>query len=81
MRHLSRFARTGRCLDHDPRPFAIAVALAASNSFLTPIGYQTNVMVMGPGGYRFTDYLRVGFPLTITTVAAMVWLVPWIYGL
>ena len=65
----------------DPRPFAIAVALAASNSFLTPIGYQTNVMVMGPGGYRFTDYLRVGFPLTITTVAAMVWLVPWIYGL
>ena len=65
----------------DPRPFAIAVALAASNSFLTPIGYQTNVMVMGPGGYRFTDYLRVGFPLTITTVAAMVWLVPWIYGI
>lgn len=65
----------------DPRPFAIAVAIVASKSFLTPIGYQTNVMVMGPGGYRFTDYLRVGFPLTITTVAAMVCLVPWIYGL
>lgn len=65
----------------DPRPFAIAVAVAASNSFLTPIGYQTNVMVMGPGGYRFTDYLRVGFPLTITTVAAMVWIIPWAYGL
>ena len=65
----------------DPRPFVITIAIAASNSFLTPIGYQTNVMVMGPGGYRFTDYLRVGFPLTITTVAAMVWLVPWIYGL
>ncbi len=65
----------------DPRPFAIAVAIAASNSFLTPIGYQTNIMVMGPGGYRFTDYLRVGFPLTITTVAAMVWLVPWVYEL
>jgi len=65
----------------DPRPFAIAVALAASNSFLTPIGYQANVMVMGPGGYRFSDYLRVGFPLTITTVAVMVWLIPWIYGL
>ena len=65
----------------DPRPFAIAIALAASNSFLTPIGYQTNVMVMGPGGYRFTDYLRVGFPLTITTVAVMVWLIPWMYGL
>ena len=65
----------------DPRPFAISVAIAASNSFLTPIGNQTNEMGMGPGGYRFTDYLRVGFPLTITTVAAMVWLVPWIYGL
>lgn len=72
---------TANELHVDPRPFAIAVAIAASNSFLTPIGYQTNVMVMGPGGYRFGDYARVGFPLTLTTVAAIVLFVPWWYGL
>jgi di/tricarboxylate transporter len=65
----------------DPRPFAIAIAIAASNSFLTPIGYQTNVMVYGPGGYRFGDYLRAGFPLTVTTVTAIVVLIPWYYGI
>jgi di/tricarboxylate transporter len=52
----------------DPRAFAIAVAISASNSFLTPIGYQTNTMVYGPGGYRFSDYLRLGAPLTIASV-------------
>jgi di/tricarboxylate transporter len=61
----------------DPRPFAIAVAVAASNSFLTPIGYQTNTMVYGPGGYRFGDYVRVGFPLTLTTVVTTVLVIPW----
>ncbi len=49
----------------DPRSMAIAVAIAASASFLTPIGYQTNTMVYGPGGYRFSDYARVGLPLTL----------------
>ena len=65
----------------DPRPFAIAVAVAASNSFLTPIGYQTNTMVYGPGGYRFGDYIRVGAPLTITTVITTVVVIPWWWGL
>ncbi|MCC6408621.1 MAG: SLC13 family permease [Planctomycetes bacterium] len=65
----------------DPRPFAIAVAVSASNSFLTPIGYQTNTMVYGPGGYRFTDYARVGFPLTITTVITTVFVIPWAWGI
>ncbi len=60
----------------DPRGMAIAVAVAASASFLTPIGYQTNTMVYGPGGYRFTDYARLGTPLTITVVALLVWLIP-----
>lgn len=56
----------------DPRAFAVAVALAASMSFLTPIGYQTNTMVYGPGGYRFGDYMRLGFPLTLVTFLAIV---------
>jgi di/tricarboxylate transporter len=56
----------------DPRTFAIAVAVAASCSFLTPIGYQTNTMVYGPGGYRFGDYVRLGAPLTLTAIATIV---------
>jgi di/tricarboxylate transporter len=48
----------------NPRPFALAVAVISSASFLSPIGYQTNTMVYGPGGYRFGDYARLGAPLT-----------------
>ncbi len=55
----------------DQRSVAIAVAIAASASFLTPIGYQTNTMVYGPGGYRFTDYARAGWPLTVVVVAVI----------
>jgi di/tricarboxylate transporter len=65
----------------DPRAFAIAVGVAASNSFLTPIGYQTNTMVYGPGGYRFGDYVRVGLPLSLTTVVTTVLVIPWAWGL
>ena len=56
----------------DPRAFAIAVAISASHSFLTPIGYQTNTMVYGPGGYRFSDYVRLGAPLTVASVLVVV---------
>jgi di/tricarboxylate transporter len=48
-------------------PYAVAIMMAASASFATPIGYQTNLMVYGPGGYRFTDYFRLGIPLNILT--------------
>jgi di/tricarboxylate transporter len=52
-------------LNIDSTPFFVAIAFAASGDFITPIGYQTNLMIMGPGGYTFKDYFKVGFPLTI----------------
>ncbi|MFQ5974152.1 MAG: SLC13 family permease, partial [Alphaproteobacteria bacterium] len=57
-------------LNHDP--FLMAVAIGASSAFLTPIGHQNNVLVMGPGGYRFGDYWRVGLPLEVLIVAVSV---------
>jgi di/tricarboxylate transporter len=54
-----------RSLDLDPRPFAVAVMFSATLAFSTPVGYQTNMMVYGPGGYRFSDYMRIGIPLNI----------------
>jgi len=59
-----------------PMPFLIAIMFAASASFLTPIGYQTNLMVYGPGGYRFGDYFRFGLPLTILVGLVTLSLVP-----
>lgn len=52
----------------DPRLLVMGAAVAGSASFLTPVGYQTNTMVYGPGGYRFTDYLRLGIPMSLLTV-------------
>jgi di/tricarboxylate transporter len=60
-------------------PFAIVIMVAASASFATPIGYQTNLMVQGPGGYRFMDYVRVGVPLTVLTGAVTVVLTPFVW--
>jgi di/tricarboxylate transporter len=60
----------------DPRGFAIAIAVAASSSFLTPIGYQTNTMVYGMGGYRFADFARVGAPLTVLVLIVATALIP-----
>ena len=64
----------------DPRPFIIAVTLAASLSFVTPIGYQTNLMVMGPGGYHPRDYWRVGWPLALLMTGAALVLIPWLWS-
>jgi di/tricarboxylate transporter len=61
------------------RPFVFGVVLAASCSFLTPVGYQTNLLVYGPGGYRLADYLRLGTPLVLVLWGLATWLLPIIY--
>ena len=60
-------------------PFVMAVMIAASSSFMTPIGYQTNLMVYGPGGYRFTDFVRMGAPLTLIFFTITMVLAPRFY--
>jgi di/tricarboxylate transporter len=66
-------------LGASPDPFLMAVAIGASCAFLTPIGHQSNTLVMGPGGYRFGDYWRVGLPLEVVifAVALPLLLVVW----
>ena len=65
----------------DPRPLVVAVMVAASASFATPIGYQTNMLVYGPGGYRFTDFLKVGIPLNLSIGLIASALIPFIWPL
>ncbi len=64
----------------ESRPFVFAVAFAASASFITPIGYQTNLMVYGPGGYKFSDYIRVGLPLSLLLFLTAVIILPNIWS-
>jgi di/tricarboxylate transporter len=63
----------------DPRPFLIAVTMGASASFATPIGYQTNLMVYGPGGYRFKDFLKIGIPMNILMGIAVIIMIYFLY--
>ena len=64
---------------YEPLPFIFAVCYAASASFITPIGYQTNLMVFGPGGYRYSDYIKVGLPLGIILWIISVMVIPMIW--
>ncbi|GMV83920.1 MAG: SLC13 family permease [Planctomycetota bacterium] len=70
---------TSKSLDVNYMPFAIAVMLAASNEFSTPVGYQTNLMVYGPGGYRFGDYVRFGGPLNLLVAAIGLAIIPLVW--
>jgi len=70
---------SARLLGVHERPFILGITLAASYAFASPIGYQTHMMVFGPGGYRFADFLRVGIPLNLLMCAAAVVLIPWIW--
>lgn len=66
-------------LDVNLMPFVIAIMMGASASFATPIGYQTNMMVYGPGGYRFSDYLKVGVPMNIVACLVATLIIPLIW--
>lgn len=65
----------------DPRPLVVAVMVAASASFATPIGYQTNTLVYGPGGYKFADFLKFGIPLNLTLAPIASFVIPMIWPL
>ncbi|MDQ1077772.1 SLC13 family permease [Pseudoroseomonas cervicalis] len=70
-----------RALDASPLPFAMIVALAASTAFMTPVSSPVNALVLGPGRYRFADFLRIGTPLALLVMALSVLLVPWLLPL
>jgi di/tricarboxylate transporter len=71
----------GAALGVDPRPLVVAVMVAASCAFSTPIGYQTNMLVYGPGGYRFTDFAKVGIGMNVVVAAMSALLIPLIWPL
>ncbi|MGC3972713.1 MAG: SLC13 family permease [Pirellulales bacterium] len=68
-------------VDAAPQPFAMTVAIASSAAFMTPISSPVNMLVLGPGRYKFGDFVRVGVPFTLIVLAITVLLVPWLFPL
>ena len=71
---------TAASLDVSYMPFVTSIMIAASFGFATPIGYQTNLMVYGPGGYKFSDYLRLGVPLDLIMCVVVVAIAPFVWS-
>jgi di/tricarboxylate transporter len=67
---------TASDLGTSPYPLLMAVAVSASAAFLSPVGHSANIMVMGPGGYRFSDYIKVGLPLTLVVLVVVLLVMP-----
>jgi di/tricarboxylate transporter len=65
-----------QALDRPPEPYVVSVAMASVVAFLTPIGHHGNLLIYGPGGYRFADFVRVGAPLTALAALVVVFLAP-----
>lgn len=72
---------TAKTLGIEPTPFFLAIAFAGCAEFMTPYGYQTNLMVYGPGGYKFRDYMKIGWGLSLTFFVVAVSLLGWMYDL
>jgi di/tricarboxylate transporter len=69
-----------QALDQPPEPFVVSVAMASVVAFLTPIGHHGNLLIYGPGGYRFADFVRVGAPLTVLAALVVAFLAPLLWG-
>jgi di/tricarboxylate transporter len=67
---------TAATLGISPHLLMMTVAISASSSFASPLSHPAHLLVMGPGGYRFTDYMKVGLPLTVAVICLCVWLLP-----
>jgi di/tricarboxylate transporter len=69
-------ASLAQALGHAPEPYVVTVAMASIAAFLTPIGYHGNLLIYGPGGYQFADFVRVGTPLTVLVALVVALLAP-----
>ncbi|MBU2431780.1 MAG: anion permease, partial [Proteobacteria bacterium] len=72
---------TAISLGVDPKPFIIGICFGASACFATPIGYQTNLLVYSPGGYRFSDYIKLGLPLNLLVILCAAIFIPMVWPL